>query len=45
MRSKVVLGARGVKEQRVLRGKVFQGAKGVEKYSVLRSNGTRCNEE
>jgi hypothetical protein len=35
LRSKVFLGAKGVKGQRVLRGKVFQGAKGVEKQIVL----------
>ena len=35
-RSKVFLGAKGVKDQSDLRSKVFQGAKGVEKHSVLR---------
>jgi hypothetical protein len=33
----VFQGAKGVKEQSVLRSNLFQGAKGVEKHSVLRS--------
>ena len=48
LRSKVFLGAKGVKEQSVLRSKVFQGAKGVKKQSVLRSKvfrGVKCSFE